>query len=669
MYGPNFDVEPDYEPPMSPNRFQYVEGFPNTPISSTALFSKVKKQLESYNLEVPDKSQRMIEDLCKGFNQCIKLNTSKNKRDKAQILVFSPKTGSAKSVTAKMYISLLKEISSLVIVPTVSDANEFCENINEWSSNTNYARCQYTVSDDNPKSQYHVEKDEVMTYRCIVITHNMYILINKYQTTTLFQTLKARDSKLVIIDERISLYNRHTMQEQNIDDLIKLFIKIHEDTKYDLTEDISSLESVSSIFKMLNEEVSQENKKELILPIKKQHTMGINNVKFGNIKEALHSDSIIDVRNFISSLPGISLPETKKELEKAILELIEIIEMMGCKDFSFHKMGEYNTLLFTSNIEPLFGSTIVLDATATINEIYNNTTYYKSSSIQHFITEDPRIYNSFSIYKAKGYNQGKSSIYKDLQASVYSKIADNYRRLAHSLLTAPKDKILIITFKDFAEVLNKLTKGTERISITNWGNHVGKNNWSDCNKVMIIGWYRLPDTEYYGNYINSMNSTREASYYLRDNTIKNFKESQLIDDLVQATMRCSARKIVSQNGDCEKSEAYLFYADNTEGHEIMRQYANEFKGAKVVEWNPQELLSIRTLSKSTTNVDTILTYLDEKLIDDSISVKNKDIVNDTPLSKSAVDRTIKQKKFIEQLELRGYYRKNINKQSKAFYRK
>ncbi len=660
---PSYFYEP--EPPEQPQRYIYETNFPTTPIKPLDLFNKVETQLKTYKLVVPNKSKEMVEDLCKGFNECIRLNSNNKDKKHPQTLVFSPKTGSAKSVTAKMYIAMLTNEDSLVVVPTVEDANTFCEDINNWSGDTNYARCTYSVNNDNPKTKYHIEKQDTTNYRCIVITHNMYIEINKYPSRKLFKALETKDTKLVIIDERISLYNRYTITSTQVLDLIDIFTKIDNKTDYDLKVDIDTLNLVSDLFKRLKEQTTNDKKRELILALKKQLEMDIKAFQFSNIGEVLNYDSIIDLTKYITKINGISSKQTNEDLKSSISELIEIIKKIGKEDFSFHTTGEYETILFTSNIEPLFGSSVVLDATASINEIYENTTYYKSSNIKHIITADPRIYNNFTIKIAKGYPQGRSSIYKGQTATEAKKILNNYARLALSLLDSD-DNLLIVTFKDLVEPLQKLLKRNKKICITNWGNHVGKNNWSHCNKVMIIGWYRMPDTEYYGNYINSMNSIKEAQYYLRDHTINKFKSTQLIDDLVQATMRCSARKIANIDGDCTRSEAYIFYADNAEGHAIIKSYESEFKGAKVIDWDPKELLTTKKLSNSTNNVDTILSYLDKELKDKNTRITNKDIIDNTGLTKSVVSRTVTSVKFTDELKKRGYGIKQLNKQSKAF---
>lgn len=660
----DYYYEPD--PPEPPVRCHYATNFPETPINPASLFDRVGKQLQTYGLAVPHNSQEMVEDLCKGFNECVRLNSNAKDKKHPQTLIFSPKTGSAKSVTAKMYIAMLTNEHSLVVVPTVADANTFCEDINNWSGNSHYARCTYNIN-NNPKTEYYIEKKDVGNYRCLVITHSMYIRINKFPSSKLFEELQTKDTKLVIIDERISLYNRYTIASAQISDLIDIFTKIDTDTDYDLKDDIATLGVISDLFQKLKAKTTKDKKSELILPLKKQKEMSIESVQFHKIGEVLKHDSIIDVTTYITKIVGISTKQTNKDLKSSISELMGIIEKIGKENFSFHTTGKYDTILFTSNIVPLFGSSVVLDATASINEIYENTTYYKCSEIKHIVTADPRIYNNFTIHIAKGYPQGKTTLYKGLKATQHKDIISNYAQLALALLDST-DNLLIVTFKDLVEPFQKLLKKNKRISITNWGNHVGKNNWSHCNKVMIVGWYRMPVTEYYGNYINSVDSVQVAANNLRYDTIKRFKETQLVDDLVQATMRCSARKIINADGDCAKSEAYLFYADNTESDRVVKQYVNEFKGAKVVDWKPLQLLPTQKLGQSTSNIETILNYLDKTLIDSSVSVKNSDIINNTLLSKSVVNRTVSTEEFAELLILRGFETRIKTKQSKVFYR-
>ena len=168
------NYEPDYSnyEPEPPERFHDSVGMPSVPIDPMILAKEVIGQLQSYGLTVPTESTQMFQDLCRGFNQCIYMN---HNNETAQTYVYSPKTGSAKSVTAKMYVSMLKKEASLIVVSTVVDAVDFCEDINSWCRDNTYARCYYSSEDTIENNTYKVEKKDLYNYRCIVITHNMFI--------------------------------------------------------------------------------------------------------------------------------------------------------------------------------------------------------------------------------------------------------------------------------------------------------------------------------------------------------------------------------------------------------------------------------------------------------------------------------------------------------------
>ncbi len=202
----------------APQRYHTVEGFPDTPINPSQLSARVKKQLESFEgLIVPDKTPAMVEEMCRGFNECIGLNSS---NDIPQTLIFSPKTGSAKSVTAKMYIAMLQSEKALVIVPTVNDANEFCKDVNEWSGNGIKAGCYYSITKENPESAYFCEKSLIKIQKCLVITHAMFKMINKYDDSTIANDIKSRADKLIIVDERLNHYNKYSISNNQLEDLI-----------------------------------------------------------------------------------------------------------------------------------------------------------------------------------------------------------------------------------------------------------------------------------------------------------------------------------------------------------------------------------------------------------------------------------------------------------------
>jgi hypothetical protein len=251
---------------------------------------------------------------------------------------------------------------------------------------------------------------------------------------------------------------------------------------------------------------------------------------------------------------------------------------------------------------------IVLDATATVNQYYDTLTYCKNAAVWHIDSIDPRTYKNLTIHKAKGFNQGKTSLYEGLASETVNRNLDYYLATANSILT-PNDKLLIIAHKRFKEML-EIKNEDPRIEFTHWGNHVGKNNWSHCNKVMIIGWNRIPQNVHYLNFTSAVGSLQGARESIKINdSLDVYSLTQLVDDLIQATMRCSARKTIDAEGNCTVSDLYIFYANNKKDTAVVESFEKYFKDVKVTTWVPGQVGINPNLRRRAIDIDRVMQYL------------------------------------------------------------
>jgi hypothetical protein len=153
-------------------------------------------------------------------------------------------------------------------------------------------------------------------------------------------------------------------------------------------------------------------------------------------------------------------------------------------------------------------------------------------------------------------------------------------------------------------------------------------------------------------------------------TATEFQSTQLADDLVQAIARCSVRKTISTDGNCEISEAYLFYPDTLEGKNVMTLIEAEFGDAVIKKWNPVPMNGLQRLLKSRKNADEIATYIQTKLQNDKY-VKQTDIVKyfesaANKISKSASGRVFTGDAFKEMIKDVGIEKYNLNQKSFAY---
>lgn len=654
----------------APERYYSANSFPHTPISPKLLADLVSNKLMSFGIEVPNKTPKMVEEICCGFNECIRLNKS---NELPQTLVFSPKTGSAKSVTAKVYIALLQSETALVVVPTVEDANTFCEEINDWSGNPSKAKCYYKESKENPESEYLVDRENIANPQCLVITHAMFKIINQYDDSVIAEKIKSRKDKLVIVDERLNHYNTYSISNNEVEDLITILEKVQKRSKLDFSKSLISLNKISELFaKILNSIIKSNipkdpNSREDLIFVPYDLRCSLN------IEALIDTLNLEEVYNLLKSNTKIqalsnsllkSSDQANSDLKKNIKSLLSGIETVLKNEFVYILRGGDKELVAIESLLNGYGSIVVLDATATINQIYEDKSYYNYMDIQHIETTDPRIYDNLTIHRALNYPQSRSEIYLTKSSDEINEKVERYTKLAHSLLTSKDDKLLIITFKKFRDKLeSKCTN--ENIMFTHWGNHVGKNKWSHCNKVMIIGWNYMTDDVAALNYINAVGSLDIAHTRLDQNTIQIYKKTQLVDDLIQATMRGSARNTLDNNGNCEKSDIYLFIPKNIEDKEVYELFVKEFKGAKEKVWNLTTSELLKKKSSPEKKADEILKYLDS-IKSTTQDISHKTVRDEINMNSSTFSEIVKLPYFEEGLKKRGYVSKKKDGKSSIF---
>jgi len=647
-------------PKQIPDRMHNTNNFPNEPVTPSTLSSEVAKMLESFGNIVSEKTPTMVEELCRSFNECIRLNNI----GESQTLILSPKTGSAKSISAQMYISLLQEHASIIVVYTIEDAIETCKNINKWSGDNNYAKCTYKITDKNKKTDYWVNRNDLSKYRCIVISHELFKLANSKLGIDDFSKYKKDKRKFVLVDERIDLYKTIKISVPNISYLLKLFNDIKKvyplstldnDISY-LERTIEKLNQIQEIPDLIadikNGKVKHrlESKRFMYIDAQIRSEYELNSYDFSNFYKLINDRvinllKILDPLSLFNKEDGINI---RQNLKNHLENLVTILKY----NFYYFPHTSDNSgaiIMVTKNILNDFGSSIVLDATATVNRLYDDKVFNNPKSIKHLEATNPRVYTNFTINKCGGVPQGKFSIYESLANEELDKIITLYTNIATSLLTAKEDKLLIIAHKDFREMLEK-TLINKSIKFTHWGDHRGKNKWSDCNKILVIGWNYLPSEVHSINYINAVNKVE----HLSNNDFKeikyNYSVSQIVDDLVQAVNRGAVRKTISKDGNCEKSEVYLFYPNNKLGIAVMKKFEDEFNGANVVEWNPHEIEPFQQLSKDYPRIKRIADYIDKKL-QGTDEIKQPEVkkyfssLKDNKISKSAFHRNIQNEEF------------------------
>lgn len=648
-----------------------TENFPLQPVNPKHLVKEVTKKLKSFKIIVSKDTPSLITEMCKTFNQVIYLNQSTAKFEN---LIISPQTGTAKSLSAKIYISLLKIESSILVVQRVDTAIEFCEQINEWSKDENYARCFYQISTENKNHHFRVEKEELKNYRCIIITHNMFLKANQSKEIDQYKIFNSKNRDFVLIDERIKYHTKYTVNNLQLKSYIKMdqieLINANNNNE-ELLEALVHIRVLLEFFERAFDELKVARFKNNLNILYSTHHITCKKIKLELEQEYANIENIIqvikDTHIYFVNNP-LMHKETvlyNKQSKIKLLDFLETLKKIASNDFFYYKDGNDESITTVLSIEYNFGSYVTLDATAKINMFYQIESQNQSKTTKIIKTTSTKIYNNLTIHTAKGFFQGKSTIFKTKSGR---KEAKEYLKLINSLLENNNDRMLVITSKDFRQAIESLTIN-KRISYTHWGNHIGKNNWQDCNRVIVIGWQFYKNLEYYINFINANGGFKDVfSTHMLERKVKHkFKITQLADDLVQAVNRSAVRNIIDTKGNCPISHIYLFYAQKAEYLDVRDIFIDQFEGATIDEWSPILENTKNKKSKPQLKIEVIINTLELEL-KESQEVRISTIIEKTRIPKSTISRLMNTEEFALQLSESGIHKNMLDKKSLAFFK-
>lgn len=695
-----------------------TNNMPDTPIDPSDFSKKVIEVLKLKGVVIPQGINDIMIEMCKLFNYTI---ASQHDSSYVKSLVYPAQTGIGKSTGLKSYVSMLKNESSLIIVATVDEAIRYCEDINRLSNDRDYARCYYSLYGEKKDNTVRVENNIIKEYRCIVITHNMFKLVNQSVDIDLYRLYKGKQRDLVVIDEKLSFYEQYKVTYKQIDELIdkiehstkvsekiksiqnhkkclefikelklyfeseeehiitdKYAIRILDDKGYDFDElqIKETINSLSNISENDTEAVRSRRKQKAIceyfesLGIEfqlgiKPVTMILNislkeyfDKKGFDIEEMFELlKNILDIRvdelfDEISQLGDKHNPVYKKLIKQNALKPISDLELIVNDAFLLYKSNYEKSIFVVNNISHKLGNNAILDATANINEFYTvaNRVFGQIGLVP---ATQIRKYSNLNIHKATGFNQSRTALYRRKSPEEIQSNAQTYLSHAYNELTDVDDKMLIISHKDFRDYLERECIDS-RIVFTHWGNHVGKNDWSDCNKVMIIGWNYLNQIVHLSNIYNAGKEIDLVTYRLDEKTIKNFEVTQLADDLVQGVMRSRARIIDTKDGDCKSTDIYLFSKeDNDDDYNVMKLFESQFPDANILEWNPTGTPLPKKKTKKEVNADRVIDFLKSKEKAEENYLYN-DVLKELKINKTTFHNLIKLDYFQEQLQKNNF---------------
>jgi hypothetical protein len=657
------------------------------PVDPNIFLSNVQAELNAIGVKTTRRSLVVLRGLCHLLNFAIKNKPiSKLGTDIAKfqrIYAYPAQTGIGKSLSLQVYSALLHstQVKTLIVVSRVEIAIQYCEAINRLAGNLNYARCYYKVTEDNPENKLRV-KDLYRTrsVNCLVVTHSLFTKLqseggHQIDGLRIYGVDNPQLRQNIVIDESINLFKDYRLTPLEIKNL-NAFIE-HACNCFPALQDRDDFKNTKATFIAL-ETILKNKFQEL-----SQNKRIIDQIDAFDIHEAFieenlqPADALIgiqglkefieqalkEVEQVIKLIPKFSLTfnkylssnvdELQKTLENILLNNEYLLDQEGETESNgitvtldsdgnevvidrFTKFMVYqpnrksdHCIFNVIGLPTMFKSAVVLDATAEINAFYKYATKAYANPIVKVDVPQVRVYQNLNINIAKGddFKQSRSNFYLGKSNSFKEKLALFYLQHAYKELVKG-DEMLLICHKPMREVFEEHNVN-QNITFTHWGDHIGRNDWSHCNKVFVAGWNSINDYAYLTSIFNAGNTDLDLTHLsliAKRQIVYEFRHTQVADDLVQAVMRSQARVIDTIDNDCKPATIYLFCTEGFSDNEIINIFLTQFAKVNVDhQWIPKgpalPVQKTKTMKKS----EEIVGYISKQLTASGQSVNRKKV--------------------------------------------
>ena len=544
----------------------------NTPIDICKLSDKFSKMVWERKLG-NSSSKEFLKLWSKIFQTLNEVDRCNSSSAYNKYYVIPAPTGSGKTQCFRFYAAELamqnKRIGVLILSKFKLEVDETVEQINELVGKE-VAVAYYTGTE--VKDQHNEE--ELDKYQ-IVVTTQQYFKLNHHDNAkdkanyNKVMSFNGDKRSVVIVDEAIDLLDTFVITKNLI---TILETKVHTLSRKTESKELESesklLTYINNNFKTLFFNDYVKTKARYIddkLPALRNISLELNE-SIDTVKR------LFGLENFIKAVQSKQLdkidlitPGQKTKLVNDAKKLIHLLD---------DSLYWYNNQKYISSVlEKPTTSTVLFDATANINKIYDTLDY---TTIVQPLPEVKRYDSVILNYVELGVGLGADNIDKNLKAH-FNNLTLLYRNIT------PKnfdDQIVVFTKKKLREYCEKLEIPSD---IDHFGNLVGVNHYKDDNHILIYGIPYKPDSLHYNNLYQAFGD--DAFDVDAGGLISNLAHTNISSDIVQAINRGNCRKVI--DGQAPETHIYLALArrDKQLNEQIMADIKFAMPGIQVVEWD------------------------------------------------------------------------------------
>jgi hypothetical protein len=621
-------------------------------IDPAAFANAVKDHWVAYQNTPSDKLMKLWRTMADTYNAAV-ASTYAADPSKEKVRVLQPPTGSAKSLGAQVYAAMSAKanferregdrLGILILVREIDDAREMVKGIN--------ASFQKLGGVGQPAVTRHSENsvslEELGRFDVVVITHAAWLrAVDQRRQTEWMNSLdymmeftgngEFGQRRLVVCDE--SLSSAVEAFRVNIGNINEAVFAIPASIQRDYPREMACLDHCRDALKAIqsrrSESVDEATGKSLPLPSRVVWSADPRlPVTFENA-----DGSMVSMRYQMSGLLAAIKGKIRSQLvtdedeegnfkrinlEERVAKTLRSVEALYARWAWFEVVaGKDETLNSSRVLLPIdLSGVVILDATGRRDTLWQ----LMGPDRVEFAEVDPSVRNyrnaKVHIKWIDGGSLGKQKMIEHAKHRMLNLVDDLGERWAGQ----PPKKLLQIVHKKVVEHLDCLDQSaycapraiTKRDSqgnpvekivcephIAHWGSIDGKNKWSDCDTVVLVG---LPyrGSTWAINVFMAVKGPQPEEWFKTAKQVRDEMEvEQMSGSVIQAVNRGRCRKVINAEGDCLPTEIFICLPANKVGRKIEEILLEAMPGAERLSWGivldrPDETPTAANADKST----------------------------------------------------------------------
>lgn len=223
---------------------------------------------------------------------------------------------------------------------------------------------------------------------------------------------------------------------------------------------------------------------------------------------------------------------------------------------------------------------VILDATASIDLTYEMLGDRVAMLPR---PKQMRSYKNVTIHISRPHHVGKDHLSKHA--------ATEWPALAKQLSTKlTQSNALVVTQKAIRKIIaHKQSRGIQHIG--HWGDLDGKNNWHECDAVVLFG-LPYPDDIMPTNIFHACTGQwsdqwfeGKREYGDHSDAKAAIKYGYIVRSVVQAINRVQCRTIIDNEGNCAETDVFILLPRGVVGDAVIAAIRSEMPDARLVQWN------------------------------------------------------------------------------------